>query len=724
MEPIRIYLENFMSHRLTDIDCTLFKTALIIGRNKYNEAESNGVGKTTIFKAIIFALFGEYNFSTINKIVKDGENICKVIFDFSTSAGIFRVVRSRSKKSNKSDLRLFEKRADEWHDITQKTATEVEVELAKIIKITYKAFQNSVLFAQSDLNGLASATPEARRGILKEALNLAVYSKLEKLAKEDLVSTIEKNNFCKAKINLLGNPSEELPKLEFKLDEIKNLIIKLELDKNNIQESLTKTKSELTELQSFIATNSNDLFQQKLNEIQSSKKTTQNNLNNSKKILLEKETLVKNLTAQLNTKSQQVIDLNSSIDDLKNKNSNNIEDIILTLNSLIENEANGKALISRLKLQQIELETPFPDGDVCPHCRQHLSPEHKNTCLQKVAEDLIIVKNQILSNSKKLELLKIKKISVESEIKNINLTDAQLIKSNNQVINIQNDLNNNKILLTQSQEMIERLKTEVINYSMSLDEILKQEIELQSNINKLDLNSLKIKNDKLQNELSKFSSELQTCLKNITFNITQQAIITEKFNNKTKDLVDLDICSAELKLIEKDQQLKQMVVQGFGSGGIPTMIIYTILDDLQIEANKLLTQIRPGLELQFSIVKSKQDGQQEDTLDIAYRINGQDREYEQLSGGQRIMIALSLKAGLSLVIQHRLGVDIKFLILDEVDQSLDKSGTDSFADIIKQWQDKFKIFVITHNEHLKQHFKNVIIVESDGAGNSYGNLMQ
>lgn len=65
------------------------------------------------------------------------------------------------------------------------------------------------------------------------------------------------------------------------------------------------------------------------------------------------------------------------------------------------------------------------------------------------------------------------------------------------------------------------------------------------------------------------------------------------------------------------------------------------------------------------------------------------------------------------MLQKRLGVDIKLLLLDEIDQSLDKAGVDAFADIIKTFQQAFTILVITHNDRLKDKFKSTILVEQD-----------
>ena len=101
-----------------------------------------------------------------------------------------------------------------------------------------------------------------------------------------------------------------------------------------------------------------------------------------------------------------------------------------------------------------------------------------------------------------------------------------------------------------------------------------------------------------------------------------------------------------------------------------------------------------------------------------YRINGIEHEYEQISGAQKVSVTLCLKLALSLIIQHRIGVDIKFLILDEVDSQFDDVSLDAFIDVIKKWQDKFTIFVVTHNPVLKRRFKHVIVVEGTGNGST------
>ena len=43
----------------------------------------------------------------------------------------------------------------------------------------------------------------------------------------------------------------------------------------------------------------------------------------------------------------------------------------------------------------------------------------------------------------------------------------------------------------------------------------------------------------------------------------------------------------------------------------------------------------------FFVEKTKDDGEQADTLDIQYYVNGKERYYEQLSGAMRLAVAFS-----------------------------------------------------------------------------------
>ena len=293
--------------------------------------------------------------------------------------------------------------------------------------------------------------------------------------------------------------------------------------------------------------------------------------------------------------------------------------------------------------------------------------------------------NNLLISKQKLE-----KISEKIISKNQELSDKKLLHSEcvNTLNNLQNDLKDKLEAISIAQEEIKNSSQEEANK-------VKNEIESQ-----------KLKNNEVKNEISILNKDISHC------NNTK-AVINHNIDQNNKDLAKKENLSKNLISLNEKYNIYPSVLQAFSSTGIPNLFIQNVLDDLQIEANQLLQQLKPGLQLSFFVEKTKSDGTDADTLDILYHIHGKERQYDQLSGAQKLAVTFSLKLGLSFLLQKMIGTDIKFLLLDEIDQSLDKAGVDAFADIVKFFQKDFTILVITHNDRLKDKFAHAILVEQD-----------
>lgn len=151
-----------MCHEKSFIDFTQFNSALIVGKVENNELYSNGVGKTTIFKAIEYVLFNQSDIN-LDKIIRDDTESCKVTLDFMVNSIEYRVSRIRTKKGS-SDLSLYERNSninddsevyhlsdndikteitkkEFWKDISGRRAVDTEKELSKLIKYNSKSFK-------------------------------------------------------------------------------------------------------------------------------------------------------------------------------------------------------------------------------------------------------------------------------------------------------------------------------------------------------------------------------------------------------------------------------------------------------------------------------------------------------------------------------------------------------------------------------------------------------
>lgn len=703
MDPIKLQIENFGPHSKGEIDFTDFSSALIIGKVKGNEKFSNGVGKSTIFSAIKYVLFNEINVSTLDRVIRHGTDFCKVTFDFSVSnTDIYRIVRSRSRKTG-SEVLLFKKEGDSWKSITGRRNPDTEKDIAKIIKINYKTFCNSVLFSQSDLSGLASLTPADKKKVLKEVLQLNVYSKYEAAAKKktsDLIKEVEKTNTI---LLTFGNPEQDINSFTKEQDEINTIID----SKNELLFSLKNNQNKGNE-KYFDLSKKFDALEQSALESETKQKILQNEIRNISSSLTEYNSKNMKLNNALHALNIELSKIELSI-------SNNIKfevrsrdliqnDINIITKKIIENKAKQNSLSSELT----ELKIPLQTGKNCLHCRQKISIDIKS-CQSSIDEN-------------------IKNIEFELRLMQIDTTELEknIIKLNYEYKhgeNLEKLINNEKQNFNMKLKEIEAAKSMQKEFTALLQknsqELSLKELELQEqkknqfSKNDEDYISLKLQISNTKAKLLKLNNELDELSQVIISLSNNKAILSHKIEQRVKDIVQIESYKSDLLKLKYKHVIQQKAIQAFGSTGIPALIIHTILDDYQIETNTLLSQLRPGLQVQFSVIKDKSNGDKDDTLDIIYLLNGHELEYSQLSGAQQFIASLALKLGLASVIKNRLGVDIKLLLIDEVDQSLDEGSLEAYESAIKHLQKDFKILVITHNNELKTKFNNAILVEQD-----------
>lgn len=707
MKPIRISIKDFKSHRSTEIDCTGFKSILIVGKTNHNSRKSNGVGKTTIFHAIEYALFGVVPMKRLEKVIRNGANKCSVEFDFEIENQTYRVMRSRTRKGNRSDLRLYRMGSVDWDDITQKTSTETETELANLIKISHSAFRSSILFAQADLHGLASVTPRERKVMLKEPLQISIYNRYEKVAKEKVSLSLREVDRIKTLISAINNPEEDILKFKSELEMVQTGITALKSNKEKLSEQLSALKAQIN----IITLNHNLPSDDEIKAIERQINSTVIKIKGNSVYIAEKSAELGRLVMSKATFSKKIQEYRKEINNINTMNTQNRADIVDSINKLSSKEIDGKVYVSKLRADRKKIELPIPDGDECLHCRQTVTQQHRAICEAKRQTELVDLDQSIQKYSAMLESIQKKKAQFETAL---SACDANVRK----IETLTNLINSSELELTHATKMIVAIKESIGPKEIENKELETTLSELRNKQDILDRRTADAVKEsepikKINREIADIQQKLDKIVIDHNAATMNVGVLSEKIRNRIDDQAKLSILRTELLERENDYRMRLKVQQAFSSYGVPTMIINTILDDLQIVANDLMNQIRPGLEIVFSVAKTKSDGQQEDTLDIDYRINGVDHEYEQLSGGQKVMVALCLKFALSLIIQHRVGVDIKFLMLDEVDSQFDEESFDHYVEIIRKWQEKFTIFVISHNKDLKDKFKQAILVEGD-----------
>jgi DNA repair exonuclease SbcCD ATPase subunit len=702
MIPIKLTMENFCLHEDSEIDFSKFSAAIIVGEQRNNSEFSNGVGKSTIFHAIKYVLFNQHNYSTMDKLIRKGADICRVAFEFSDDDGsVYRVVRSRSRKSG-PDIRLYKADGDGWGDITQRRGADTEVELEKLIKINYKTFVNSLLFSQGDLTSIASLTAEKRKAFFKEALNLGKYSKFEKVAKSkysEINKEIDRQNTI---ISTIGNPLEDMERLSIEIGILGGSID----DKVKIHDGITV---ELVEL--------NQSRLEHTASYKSIEKENANLINQERDLSVEVNKLTSNLADNLRKRDAIKISVNGLISEFKTiKNQfagidmsafEDVDKIGERILAIDENLNDYKGQLRSIQLQLEELAIPLPADGSCKHCRQPLSSDHLNLCRKEIEDAKVKLNGDAVNIRTQIKSLSDEKVSLNAKLTSINKSIQRRAELKSDLTMKQKEIESKKSMYEEYIGICDGLQTGLNEKIALLDSV--RDRKSSSNID--EQNSIFAKIAEIEDRIRAANTRLNVAVKELSVLRNQLAVCQSRIEEKAKSIEVLAQHKEKLVALEKSAIVHQKVCMAFGSAGIPSLIAHTILEDYQMEANNLLEQIKPEIQLTFSLVKDASNVESDDTLDIKYYVNGDENEFAQLSGAQQLIVSLALRLGLSFVLQKRLGSNMKLILLDEVDSALDKASLKCFVDVIKLLQREFKILLITHNDKLRDHFGDIILVE-------------
>lgn len=159
---------------------------IVLGNNRDTDAaNSNGSGKTTIFKGLQWVLFGRtIDGLTTNVIHRAGKKAVAEL-TFETGGSVYRVSRTRTAKTGSLELwRVHVTGGDERLSLGNARDTQAAIE--ELIGMDFDAFRCTTLFGQGDHARFAAPglTDAARKGVLSTILRLDAYERAKDKASE------------------------------------------------------------------------------------------------------------------------------------------------------------------------------------------------------------------------------------------------------------------------------------------------------------------------------------------------------------------------------------------------------------------------------------------------------------------------------------------------------------------------------------------------------------
>lgn len=180
-------LENFRRHEQTELRFDAGHQVVLI-------AGANGVGKSTLFEAVLFALYGEgrNGRGNLERLVRKGGELegMEVEVGYTIGETNYRVRRRRDSKVTSAVLYGNDEPLVEG-------SREVTAEISKILGMDARGFKIATYAQQKELDGLASMRPGDRGKMLARLLRLDVLTR----AKEQARSEFNEHKALLSKLN-------------------------------------------------------------------------------------------------------------------------------------------------------------------------------------------------------------------------------------------------------------------------------------------------------------------------------------------------------------------------------------------------------------------------------------------------------------------------------------------------------------------------------------------
>lgn len=523
MKPVKLEMYGFMTYKnKTFIDFTKIYDSKI-----FIISGDTGSGKTSIFDAISFALFGKiqrlgFDLNDIRSDFLSGDDpVTYVDFSFKIDGKNYRIKRIPNQKAKKTRANVNVSHSVELYKIENEKeflisdkVNECEKEIINIIGLDFNQLNRVMILAQGEFSKFLKSSSDKKAELLSKIFSSFIYKDIEEKLKEaskDSKKNLENiSNRLESEIskNNLLNENVDSQLIELKnFEEIFKIIKKInyELEKN-----LDKKNDEKLFLEKNLEEENSRLnFYKKENEEIKNYKY----LNEKRLKLLEDETYFKNLkndlyfaekSIQIKPYYKNIIDLKDSQIEFENKLSDQKDKLSTVEKDL---EENLKNLGDREEIQKI------------------ISEKKEN-----------IIKNQSVLD----KFINLEKLKKDLDKNKKDFYDGKTYKNQLEDFKNQKDMIDKKI---------REKSNDLLNYSTKLEKINEDKHKVSKKVFEYEnIYEKALLNDKKIKDMSKLKKELEESKKDfeISKNLLDKAESNKKailINDFRKDLNKNGICS-------------------------------------------------------------------------------------------------------------------------------------------------------------------------------------
>lgn len=693
----QLNISQFISHESTEITFDENSKMLFDG--------ASGAGKSSIFEAIVWCLYGEGRASNAS-LVRSGSKKAIVTLELV------------QKKEDKADDTITLQRAvtsggkhtlsvtinGVAHPLTGVRELQAWIE-TDLIGASYLLFINSVAYLQGNVDSFVSQNAAKRKEILLEIVKADDYDKLYDKASAEIKTTEGQILLIDKQIDIYSASASALQTRVAGKEKYSETIAAGEIRIGQLEVDRTSTQNQIDAAR--LANKAFHELEMQLKDATAKETVARMNLDNGKKRTESRETLVKKLetlpdtasdiqlvTEKITTAKNTLTALMGRIDQ---RNKVALEKPSFDSGRSLKDIETSKAQWNLLK-NTLEKSPSCPSGDACPYVGQ--MKDSMNTAKREYEEKV----NAFAEGTKNVDAWKSTYDALVAETAGEGVLRNEIAALENTLRSLQQVSNARAAILT-------ALDDDAQN-PVNLDSLLSEYDNTKRQVEHMQKN-LAIAPHGFDNAIAL----LEISLRGIDDNIKKAQMDVAEAKTMLSVLVEQEaqmrtaMEKIALLRIEKETDVSKMqklalIKEAFGSKGIKTVVIDYVLPKLEDKINEILHQLSDfTVHLDTQTDKADGDGSKEGLWITVTNDMGQEMPFEAFSGGERLKITVAISEAFASL--QKVG----FRLMDELWIGLDDESTESFAHVMEKLQERFgQILCISHLRTIKDLFYNVLTI--------------
>ncbi|MHA1246747.1 MAG: AAA family ATPase [Candidatus Thorarchaeota archaeon] len=688
MKILRLELTNFKPFRRLELPPEgELPDGLILIRGP------NSTGKSSIFEAILWALWGANAVALKNEdLINTNSTFCKVVLEFAVAGTTYKIERSYD-PANQTRVILYRLVDDHWRRIADKTRT-VAREIEQILNLQLDQALNTLLVRQGEVARIALAPPSELRELLERVYNIKI---LEDMSRH--LGNLEDD--LSIRIKTLRDEYTRPEVLEEQLAQTQARVTELEAEASEKQEELKTRREAFDRLPDPALIDQLDRLLQRISEIE----------RDIERIKREKERDLKE--AGLPVSASEAIAKRQKV---LRKQVERIDKEISALTTQVAEidqeigAIGGREKDLRKKIQALRAVSADSEGVArCPTCSKPLTAEERDSI---VAE----YESEIESGKQRLSEITKQRKSAESRIRELRDRLSQTesaLQAVNRAASRDNEL----------QQVMESLESAKSGLESTLREAgVKDIASLLETYGAKELSGLKTRHGVLKEQIRALENRLAQIDREIGRARAEIAAV-EKRIEKMRQI------GAEIQEMESIRDHTKYVRLNLVRGFVADWVFQKrLIGIIRTATKQYVTEFTNGQYTQIDLIPTPPRGRSGPGLALSIRDERDNvtKTKEKISFGDRTAISLALRLGISRTMSSirplkdspALSPRVRCVLLDEPLGGLDRQRRLSVVANLVNDKSFQQILLITHTDIQSWQGVPVIDVQKTDGGST------